>query len=1272
LTCVYGNPNPSLRHLVWERLERTATTRTGPWTAIGDFNEIKNNNEKRGGPRRPESSFMDFRRMLQICDFEDLKHFGDPFSWIGKRYTHDVACCLDRTLVNNEWLAEHPASHSEFLEFIESDHRPVITTISNDFTPRQGQFYFDSRMIGQDGFNDAVKMGWKLRMRGHHEGIGSRLKNCRTEISKWKRRYRRSGCDEIVLLKHRLDKAHSVGSSTQQLRDLRLQLTRAYENEEEFWRIKSRKTWLSSGERNTQYFFASAKTRAAKNRLISLIDDHGTEHRGDTHIGVVAEQFFTKLFESDLNPQNNHYHVLHEFQTRVTPEMNANLIKPVSEEEIKQAVFSIGSTKAPGPDGFTGAFFQQYWEDIKTELIEEVQNFFEHGSFDKSLNHTNICLIPKTSEAKHLSEYRPIALCNVSYKVISRVLVERLQRHLSSIISEEQAAFIPGRVITDNVLIAHEVIHALKVKKRCANSFLAIKTDITKAYDRLEWDFLQATMFRFGFDVKWIKWIMTCVRTTTYSVNINGAPHGFIEPKRGIRQGDPLSPYLFILCAEVLSHMMKRAERNGAIKGIKISNGGPAISHLLFADDSLFFCQANKKSVQEIKSILYQYEQASGQKVNTRKSAITFGKRVSEATKTQIRRCLQILNDGGCSKYLGMPEQFGRKKVELFQYIVEKVRERTNGWSNKFLSQGGKEVLLKSIAIAMPVYCMNCFKLPRSICDEIERLMANYWWQTNRNDSPTHWVAWDRLKHLKKEGGLGFRDIEKFNESMLAKQAWRILQNPSCLLARVLKGRYFSSSNILTATRGSRPSFGWQSILLGRDLLKRGLRFTIGNDTTIQPWVDPWLPIHPPRPPRLTSPTSITRVNELFLHHQAAWNETLIRAVVHPDDVSHILRIKISSHQDKDYLGWHYSDTGIYSVRSGYWLAMHLPDQEVLPLPPHGDPQLKQSIWKTKTAPKIKHFLWKLLSRGLPTGEELERRHMITNGPCRRCVTELETTHHLFFTCPHATMMWRASHVPIRSIFDPVVSLEAKIRAILDFNNQKDTSNHLTHLPLWILWKLWRSRNILTFQQRSSNWQKDLREAKQDATEWSSLLLPSSHNRHTTHTGHQTRVVTSKTWKRPRAGLVKCNYDGGFLNSEQSVTTGWVLRDDDGDYKGSAQSTGFMVTSAVEAECQSLITAMQHLWTKGYRRIIFEGDSKILVSVLQSNSMRFDLFNWLKEIKHWQARFEEVEYAWVPRTANAPADKLARHQRLSQTLFTFHNLIPSCLSRALYSDSINQ
>ena len=160
--------------------------------------------------------------------------------------------------------------------------------------------------------------------------------------------------------------------------------------------------------------------------------------------------------------------------------------------------------RAPGPDGFTAKFDQRFCEDLKREIMKEILDFFERGEFNKQHNHTNLCLIPNIYPPTGMAEFRPIALCNVSYKFISKILVNRLKKHLSSIISENQQAFIPGRIITYNIIVAHEILHSLKIRKRQSKYYMAVKTEITKAYDRLEWSFLEEVMKQMGFDVKWI------------------------------------------------------------------------------------------------------------------------------------------------------------------------------------------------------------------------------------------------------------------------------------------------------------------------------------------------------------------------------------------------------------------------------------------------------------------------------------------------------------------------------------------------------------------------------------------------------------------------------------------------------------------------------------------------------------------------------------------------------------------------------------------------
>lgn len=236
-----------------------------------------------------------------------------------------------------------------------------------------------------------------------------------------------------------------------------------------------------------------------------------------------------------------------------------------------------------------------------------------------------------------MTNFRPISLCNVCYKIISKVLCQRLQRYSPDIISETQSAFVAGRAIADNILLAQEAFHALRTNNKFKNEFMAIKTDMSKAYDRVEWDFLEAMMRKMGFREKWIQWIMRCVRSVSYSVLINGNPTGHINPSRGLHQGDPLSPYLFILCTEVLIANIRAAENSGHITGLKVAQANPPISHLLFADDSLFFCKAATEQCNSLLNAINEYGNASGQRINFEKLAITFGKKVPPETMENLK-----------------------------------------------------------------------------------------------------------------------------------------------------------------------------------------------------------------------------------------------------------------------------------------------------------------------------------------------------------------------------------------------------------------------------------------------------------------------------------------------------------------------------------------------------------------------------------------------------------------------------------------------------------
>jgi len=203
------------------------------------------------------------------------------------------------------------------------------------------------------------------------------------------------------------------------------------------------------------------------------------------------------------------------------------------------------------------------------------------------------------------------------------------------------------------------------------------------------------------------------------------------------------------------------------------------------------------------------------------KSMITFGSRDYGSTKSRLKNALNIQNQGGGGKYLGLPEQFGRKKKEMFDYIIDWLKKRTSSWNAKFFSLAGKEIILKSVDLAMPVYAMSCFKLPQSIVLEIESLLMNFWFEKASNQRRVPWIAWKKLQYSKKEGGLGFWDLAKFNDALLAKQAWRIIQHPNSLFVRVMKARYFKDDSILDSQARKQQSYGWSSLLSRIVLLKK-------------------------------------------------------------------------------------------------------------------------------------------------------------------------------------------------------------------------------------------------------------------------------------------------------------------------------------------------------------------------------------------------------------------------------------------------------------------
>lgn len=390
--------------------------------------------------------------------------------------------------------------------------------------------------------------------------------------------------------------------------------------------------------------------------------------------------------------------------------------------------------------------------------------------------------------------------------------------------------------------------------------------------------------------------------------------------------------------------------------------------------------------------------------------------------------------------------------------------------------------------------------------------------------------------------------------------------------------------------------------------------------------------------------------------------------MVIPEDVEKILALKLRTNRSADFLGWHYNKTGLYTVKSAYWLATHL--EGLQRNPPNGNIALKQKIWKLTTTPKLKHFLWKLSSGILPTGENLQRRHISNQGIYKRCCQDAETSKHLFFDCQYAQALWRASGIPNYGIFTSNSSLEEKLDRIFNCNSNTKLGQH-RFLPLWILWRLWKSRNILTFQRKQQSWRHALRLAKDDVIEWMNTEAYLTTFINSPQGAERTTTQQHTNWERPRVQWIKCNYDASFINTSIPPQAGWIYRDDQGIYKGACQAKGPKVNSALESECQALIQAMQHSWTKGYKKIIFEGDCQSLHNILHGKVLDFNSHNWICDIKMWSLKFDEVIFRWQGRIQNKAADCLAKTTLSENIHFVYHPFIPHHLTDILHSDYCN-
>uniref|UniRef100_A0A803Q1M2 Reverse transcriptase domain-containing protein n=1 Tax=Cannabis sativa TaxID=3483 RepID=A0A803Q1M2_CANSA len=582
-----------------------------------------------------------------------------------------------------------------------------------------------------------------------------------------------------------------------------------------------------------------------------------------------------------------------------------------------------------------GRFYKAHWDIVKNDVCETVIQFFQTGEFVRRLNQTLIVLIPKRDNASCFDDFRPISLCNFAYKVISKLLANRIKILLPNLISPSQSGFVPGRWIAEN------------------------------AYDRMEWSFLDKTLETFSFGAKFQSLVAKCLSSVSFSILLNGGPLRQFKPKRGLRQGDPLSPYLFILCSELLSRMLLKSEQDGLLNGFRFARNGTPLSHFMYANDTLIFCEASGENVLEVQRCLNQYCDMSGQRLNVNKSLV-FSSNVAADVKLEIKELLGFWDLTRNDKFLGNLILFSRSKTNDFKFLIDKMARRIEGWKTKLLSQAGRSTLIHSVAMSTPIYTMSTFMITRSIFLELDKLIRRFWW-IGSVDKNCYLALknWDSICVPRKWGGLSFKKFEEFNLALVSKLGWKLASRTNSLWCQFFRDKYFKRGHTFWTTHfRNSMSFGAKGILSIRDLIHNEARYLMGNGLSIDIWHSPWVPgltwdqFEASFNPRVRERGSM--VNSLFANEPGDWFVDAVGEWFLPHVCREVLSIPRLVADKKDELIWKASIDDSFSVKNAFLACI----RERCGI----ENDLWKLIWKCKAHERVKYFLWKLAKDILPFG----------------------------------------------------------------------------------------------------------------------------------------------------------------------------------------------------------------------------------------------------------------------------------------------------------------
>ncbi|GKB47787.1 RNA-directed DNA polymerase, eukaryota, reverse transcriptase zinc-binding domain protein, partial [Tanacetum coccineum] len=660
--------------------------------------------------------------------------------------------------------------------------------------------------------------------------------------------------------------------------------------------------------------------------------------------------------------------------TRLSLDQIDDLERVVSYGEIKRAVYDCRANKSPGPDGFTFEFFRRYWTLIDLDVVAVVSEFFSLGKFPSGCNASFITLIPKTQDAKLVKDFRPISLIGSIYKIIMKIMANRITLVISDLVSDVQSAFVAGRQILDGPFILNELI---------------------------SWYYLHDILDKFGFGLKWRSWIQGCLNSAKGYILVNGSSTSEFKFHKGLKQGDPLSPFLFILVMESLHISFKKNLDAGLFRGIQI-DGSMSLSHLFYADDAVFIGKWEKSNISTLVNVLNCFSMASGLKINLHKSKLMG---IGIAHNDVIRFASLI----GCKvlsapfSYLGVKVGGIPSRHNFWEEVIVKISAWLFKWKLKTLSIGGRFTLTKAVLSSIPLYQMSMYRVPMGVLNRLESTRRDFFNGAENKERKLSLIAWKKNLSPKSKGGLGISSLFAQNRALMLKWIWRFMSNDSSLWSCFIKAMFGARGSLVDTV-----SFHWRSNWLDiirefQSMSRQGLnqlshaKLKVGDGTNTSFWNDVWLAESPlnlcyPRLFALEDDKLVSVSDKLQAPSLSDSFRRPPRGGIEDSQLTSLAQdlaaVVLSS--KKDRWVWSLNSSGLFSVKSARAFI------DNIFLPHVGAP----TRWVSVVPIKINIFAWRLSLDKLPTRLNLSLRGIdIPSIICPICSIAGESSSHIFFNC---------------------------------------------------------------------------------------------------------------------------------------------------------------------------------------------------------------------------------------------------------------------------------